>query len=81
MRTLFPKILGAMMLVSIISCEDETEQIVSKQQAVVEFQLEEILIPESDAEGANVLLSFNRAATEAGTIRLVIDEDMQQRIK
>lgn len=81
MRTLFPKIMGAMMLVFIISCEDETEQIVSKQKAVVEFQLEEILIPEGDTEGANVLLSFNRAATEAGSIKLVIDQDMQQRIQ
>lgn len=81
MRTFFPAILGAMLIIVIISCEDETEKIVSKPPTVVEFQLEEILIPEGDTQGSTVLLSFNRAAIEAGTIRLVIDKDMQHRIQ
>lgn len=80
MKTLFPNILGAIMLIFLIGCDDEAESI-SQQHGVVEFHVEEIIITEGDVQGSTVIVSFDRAATAAGSIRLVLDADLQQRIQ
>ena len=81
MRTLFPKILSGLLMVVFMRCDDEADQAASEQRVVIQFDLEQLALQEGNTEGTGVVLSLNHAATSTGTIRLMIDEDMQQRIQ
>lgn len=73
-------IMSGLLLVALMSCEDP-EEIVSDQLAEIQFQNETLTISENSNEGAQVVLTLNRTTTAAGTIRLIIEADMRNRIQ
>ncbi len=81
MRNLFPKSLSGLLVVALISCEDDPEKILADQRALIQFQGEALTISESNTEGGQVILKLNQATASAGTITLTIEEDMRHRIE
>lgn len=80
MKTRFTKIMSGLLLVALMSCEDP-EETVSDQLAEIQFQNTALTISENSNEGSQVALTLNRATTAAGTIRLIIEEEMRSRIQ
>src|SRR5690242_14113759 len=81
MRNLIPQILIGLLLVVLMSCDEEADLATSVQPAVVQFQHEQQTLPEDDNQGVMVTLLLDRAVTSAGTITVKIEETMHDRIQ
>ena len=81
MRTLFPKFMSGLLIVALMSCEEDPDKALPDQLALIQFQSGEMTISEGSNEGTQILLTLDRATTSAGTVTLTLDEDMRHRLQ
>src|SRR5688572_15441488 len=81
MKTFIPKIVLTMLMVALLSCEDDADQPVSTGKTLIQFESGEQSIMEGDGDGVALTLVLNRPAAADGKVNMKIKGDAWQRIE